>query len=131
MQLYLWNGSQYRDFADYPSNPPFLAPDGWAWTEGDLPDGAQPYIELSLIQKIQHIITEGQAALTTNPLPIDVQQKILQLLSFLKTYFENNAFDVMKAEIQDFAVTSGRSDMTTTQYTTVSEFHQALLALFP
>jgi hypothetical protein len=60
MQMYLWNGNQYSDFADYPDNPPFAAPAGWQWVEGKLPENAKFYTPLSqeLTSKFQTLIQQ-------------------------------------------------------------------------
>lgn len=55
MKMYLWNGSAYLASSDYPNtleNPPYPASAGWQWVEGDLPQGAQPYVEIPLSQKL-------------------------------------------------------------------------------
>ena len=48
MKLYLRQVSDpltFRDWADYPgadvNTPPFAAPSGWEWAEGNLPEGAR------------------------------------------------------------------------------------------
>lgn len=56
MRLYLRpinDATQFSDAGDYPSNPPFAAPDGYEWQEGRPPMAAAPGEKLSLNQAME------------------------------------------------------------------------------
>lgn len=97
MRLYLRlisDPHQYRDAAEYATNPPFVAPDGFEWVEGTPPEGATVHVEPSLYDKVKAAF----GALTLEQ-QTKYEDEILKAAFFLREEnYQMVAVNILRAE---------------------------------
>ena len=130
IQLYLrpiGDTSQFSNWANYASNPPYEAPNGFEWVEGEPPENATPYVQLSALDQLEQLITQGQQAMSVDPLPIDIQKQIFDLEVFIQNYYRRGAISLMQDSIQNFGIAADRTDVTSDQRTQVDQLKNQML----
>lgn len=118
------NAGDYEDFNSMP------VPSGFQWVHGDPPDGALPYVQLSPLDQLEEIITQGQNAMAEAPLPDDLQKEIFDLEVFVQNYYRRNAINLIRASIESFTIPPERTDVTDGQRTQVDALKAQMLAVF-
>lgn len=124
------NASQFSDLADYANNPPFTAPDGFEWMEGEPPESATAYLKLDPLQQLEQIITLGQQEMASNPLPSDIQKQIFDLELFVQNYYRRGAMALIQDSIQGFVIDDTRTDVTADQRNLVATLKNQMLGVF-
>lgn len=112
MRLYLrptGDTTQYSDLADYLENPPFAAPSGFEWVEGEPPETALPVKSLS-----------DQLDAVFETLDVPTQAQFSPLKAAVQLELDQGRTDVAKAIVQGATVPSN-----------LAAVQQEILRLFP
>ena len=85
----------YQSYGDYVQSPPYTAPTGFQWVEGNLPENAVAYMEASLIQQLSNMFSE---------LPIELKAKFAPLKAAIKQEIQEQNYDVAREIINQTEV---------------------------
>ena len=130
IQLYLrpiGDETQFFNWASYADNPPFTAPAGFEWVEGNPPENATHYVQLNVLDRLEQLITLGQQAMSADPLPTDLQKQIFDLEVFIRNYYQRGATNLIQDSIQNFILASDRTDVTVDQRNQVEQLKSQML----
>jgi len=79
---------------------------------------------------LEALIKQGQAAMASAPLPLDIQKEIYDLKVFIDNYYRWNAITLIVAAIESFAIPQERQDVTNEQRAQVEALKTQMLAVF-
>ena len=85
---------------------------------------------LSKLEQLELLITQGQEALSADPLPADILKQIYDLEVFIQNYYRRNAFGLITDTINEFVIDSARTDVSDSQRTLVDQLKAAMLQVF-
>jgi len=112
IRLYLSHSDgSYSNSGEYAENPPFPAPEGTTWVEGDVPEGTAVNNEQSLLDKLNTLFMT---------LDNTDQMQLLPYLGSLTVLIQNDRLAQAKTYLGNIPTTG---DTTTIQ--------QQMLSLFP
>jgi len=122
--------TQYLNAGDYADFNLIPLLDGFEWAQGEPPEGSKPYVQLSPLEQLEAIITQGQIAMEEAPLPLDIQKEIYDLEVFISNYYRRGASALIVAGIESFIIPAERTDVTEGQRAQVEALKTKMLAVF-
>ena len=79
---------------------------------------------------LEQLISQGQAAMVGDPLPLDIQKQIYDLEPFIRNYYKRKATTLIVEAINAFDIPLDRVDVTEGQRTLVAGLKTAMLGVF-
>ena len=103
---------------------------GFVWVQGEPPLGAKSYVVLDPLAQVEQGITQGQALMSADPLPLDLQKQIFDLELFIQNYYKRGAIGLILESIQGFEIPAERTDVSTEQRAIIAQLKAQMLAVF-
>ncbi len=121
---------QFLNAGDYADIDQVTLPAGFVWVEGEPPVGTKPYIALDPLTLVEQGITQGQALMSANPLPLDLQKQIFDLELFIQNYYKRGAIGLILESLQGFVIPDDRIDVSSEQRAIIAQLKAQMLAVF-